>query len=203
MTSAASTPEVLSALATFVSPFDVSVRAFAIEHASPALRTVALTLSLLGSTYVLGALSLAAGAVMWRRGGRRPGLSAVAAVLLSAILIPAIKGLVHRTRPPGALAFPGLGWSFPSGHALGSMLLAVSLAALAHRHLGAPRWIVPAAVCFSLAVGASRVCLDVHWASDVAAGWILGAVLAWVCVRWGGPPTGSSGVASCTAEGRG
>jgi membrane-associated phospholipid phosphatase len=99
------------------------------------------------------------------------------------VLDPSVKALVGRLRPivdmPVASA-PGN--SFPSGHALGSMvvygaLLLVFLPALR------PRWRIPATVLTALivlAIGVTRIALGVHFVSDVIAGWLLGA--AWLGV---------------------
>ncbi|WP_299016430.1 phosphatase PAP2 family protein, partial [uncultured Caulobacter sp.] len=57
---------------------------------------------------------------------------------------------------------------------------------------------ISAAVLASLLVGASRVYLGVHWASDVLAGWCVGAAWAMVCwlvaylVRWRIKPSSAS-----------
>lgn len=71
------------------------------------------------------------------------------------------------------------GFSFPSGHATGSMLMGL-LGAWMIIHwvltrLG-PRLVVWAAAgVLVAAVGASRLYLGVHYPSDVLAGWLLGA----------------------------
>ncbi|MGC4252300.1 MAG: phosphatase PAP2 family protein [Sphingobium sp.] len=70
-------------------------------------------------------------------------------------------------------------YSFPSGHAAGTMILFGALAMLAGRR--------PAYAAAGLAVaciGISRIWLGVHWPSDVIAGWIEG--LGWLafCRLW-------------------
>ncbi|MFI5936432.1 phosphatase PAP2 family protein [Actinoplanes sp. NPDC051494] len=99
------------------------------------------------------------------------------------LLDPSLKTLVGRLRPvvdvPVATA-PGN--SFPSGHALGSMvaygaLLLVFLPAVP------PRWRKVAIGFVGLiivAIGFTRISLGVHFLSDVLAGWLLGA--AWLGV---------------------
>jgi undecaprenyl-diphosphatase len=68
-------------------------------------------------------------------------------------------------------------FSFPSGHAMGSMTLAVAVTMLAWR----TRWRWPVtvvAMTFALLVGISRVYLGVHYPSDIIGGWM--AAIAWV-----------------------
>ena len=109
-----------------------------------------------------------------------------AAFLAAATLAPVVnlglKELVARPRPDPALAMvQETGYSYPSGHAVfaaaffGALMLVVyrSSYLAGRRRL---RWAVllflPALI---LAVGLSRVYLGVHWASDVVAGFLVGA----------------------------
>jgi membrane-associated phospholipid phosphatase len=94
------------------------------------------------------------------------------------------KTLAHRHRPlldhPVAAA-PG--YSFPSGHALGSLvgvavLLLVFLPMLPKRGRSAA-WFV--AITAVVAVGFSRIALGVHFVSDVVGGWVLGGAWMLVC----------------------
>ncbi len=68
-------------------------------------------------------------------------------------------------------------FSFPSGHAMGSMALAASLGVLAWR---TPlRWpVILAGAAFAVLVSGSRLYLGVHYPTDVLAAWA--ASLAWV-----------------------
>lgn len=94
-----------------------------------------------------------------------------------------LKGIFERTRP---LHDHGLvsetSWSFPSGHASGSMIVYGLLGYIIVRYTR-PVWHVPVAlVCVTLIVfvGSSRVLLQVHYMSDVLAGYASGA--AWVAL---------------------
>ncbi len=97
------------------------------------------------------------------------------------ILDPSLKVLVGRVRPvvesPVAHA-PGN--SFPSGHALGSMIVYGMLALVllpGVRRKWRPLFLGLIGLIVAL-IGFSRIALGVHFLSDVLAGWLLG--IAWI-----------------------
>ncbi len=74
--------------------------------------------------------------------------------------------------------------SFPSGHAMNSAIIYLTLATLLARSLDDQRvriYLITIAIAVTVAVGISRVYLGVHWPSDVIAGWSVGALWAAVC----------------------
>lgn len=96
----------------------------------------------------------------------------------SALLNIASKHFFQRDRPTlwESIA-PESTFSFPSGHAMGSMTLAAVVMLLAWN----TRWRWPvciAAALFAVLVSLSRVYLGVHYPSDILAGWC--AALVWV-----------------------
>ena len=93
-----------------------------------------------------------------------------------------MKSYFERTRPELAEALRhASGYSFPSGHAMGSTVVFGALAYLALRTLPRWRWRAAAlalALTIILAIASSRIYLGVHGISDVGAG--LAAGLIWI-----------------------
>lgn len=126
--------------------------------------------------------------LMWRR---EPALLVAWAAALggNALLNPALKRLYERWRPPADLS--GLvapGYSFPSGHTSGAVVLFGMLAYLAWRLLP-PRWHLPcwlAAATLVVLVAASRIWLQAHWLSDVLAGMASGGAWLAMCIAAAG-----------------
>lgn len=118
---------------------------------------------------------------------KRPWLAAswVAAVGGNGLLNRSLKALFQRDRP---LHEHGLviesGWSFPSGHASGSVAIYGMLAYLLVRSTR-PVWHLPivlSAIGLVLLVGFSRVILQVHFFSDVIAGFASATAWLVVCI---------------------
>ena len=93
--------------------------------------------------------------------------------------------MFERDRPLHAHAFAEVhGWSFPSGHAAGSVAVYGMLAYLACRAVP-PLWRLPIAMMglmIPLLVGYSRVVLQVHYVSDVLAGYLTAGAWLIVCI---------------------
>ncbi|HKI40763.1 MAG: phosphatase PAP2 family protein [Mycobacterium sp.] len=132
----------------------------------------------------------------------RAALVLLACAPLNGFVTLAAKSLVNRPRPPTMLV-AATSTSFPSGHALEAMAALLAMLAFVRpmlsRAMGGVA-IALVAVCV-LAVGIGRVALNVHYPSDVLAGWSLGYLYFLLCMwvfrppgdRWSrrGDPTGS------------
>lgn len=108
----------------------------------------------------------------------------VLATGVGAILTKLLKHHFERTRPIHDHALTAAeGWSFPSGHASGAVLVYGMLGYLLIRHVPRP-WHIPIAlitVTVVTFVGFSRVILQVHYLSDVIAGFAIAAGWAALC----------------------
>jgi membrane-associated phospholipid phosphatase len=191
----------------------------AVYHADHAVNAWFQDERLPGFTTLLGAVTVAGGplgmalvvtlvaAGLFLRQQRPSAVFVMATAAGGALLNLGLKMIFERVRPPTATAIAAAqGYSFPSGHAMGSLIV---LGSIAYVVLRQPfRWKVKSAVLAMLVtavllVGLSRVYLGVHWISDIAGGWSAGAVwLVTVTVafetllrirqlRRGGPPPGT------------
>jgi membrane-associated phospholipid phosphatase len=177
---------------------DVRIARTVARDTSPAPERVARALTWGADEKVLLVLA-AAGWVASRGRGeplRRAGNHAVLVAVAASLLPHGIKLLFNQTRPDRktvlghvhGIAFSGKREdAFPSGHALHMGAMASAAGALP----AGPRRAIRA-----LAVGLSltRVVVLAHWASDVAAGFALGAILERMLRLCSGYPHGRPGI---------
>jgi undecaprenyl-diphosphatase len=145
----------------------------------------------LGSTGVLALMVLAVGGFLVMMRKRQAALAVVVAVFSGVLLSQTMKWAYARPRPElvphGAEVYTA---SFPSGHAMMSAVVYLTLGALLARTQsggGAKVYILAVAVILTVLVGVSRVYLGVHWPTDVLAGWALGgmwALACWLAMLW-------------------
>jgi len=132
--------------------------------------SVARRVSALAEPRVVYPLLLLAGAGAARRGDWRRACAPCLVVASGAAVRRLLADAIARPRPPEEawLAEPE-GFSLPSRHTT----LAVLAVGAGARALGLRGIAAGAAPLVAAAgVGASRVCLGVHWPADVAAGWL-------------------------------
>ncbi len=99
-----------------------------------------------------------------------------------------LKDAFRRIRPQ--LPHPWIietGWSFPSGHAMGSLvaygMLAYSLGLVITSH-SLRICITFLTICLVIAIGFSRIYLGVHYFSDVIAGYLAASFYLSLCIFW-------------------
>lgn len=100
--------------------------------------------------------------------------------VMAGLLIVSLKAVYERPRPSLSHLVEAGGYSFPSGHALGSMLILGTLLVIVTQRLKTGllgrllQFILASAI---ILVGLSRIYLGVHYPTDVLAGFILGFAL--------------------------
>ncbi len=107
----------------------------------------------------------------------------LAGMVMTTVGFHEIKDAVDRPRPGGGLIDTS-GSSFPSGHAAYSVIylwLAVTIVLRLRPGMARKTAVVTAGLALTILVGLSRVYLNVHYLSDVSAGWALGAACFSFC----------------------
>ncbi len=109
----------------------------------------------------------------------------LAAIVGGALGSTGLKLLFSRDRPTIEHLVHVSTYSFPSGHAMLSTVVYLTLGTLLARSEEKKRFkifFLGTAMLLALLVGLSRVYLGVHYPTDVLAGWIAGAVWALFCL---------------------
>jgi undecaprenyl-diphosphatase len=155
------------------------------------LVSAALDITAPGSATVLGLTVVAVAGFLILQGMWRTGVFVAVASGGALFVNAALKQFFQRPRPD---VVPHLRevmtMSFPSGHALTSAVVYLTLGALsmriAERRL-TKFYCMAMAMLVTVLVGVSRVYLGVHYPTDVLAGWLIGlcwALLCWMVERW-------------------
>ena len=126
-------------------------------------------------------VAVVVGIVLIARRSPRLGLWLIVTVVLTDPLDTLIKDAVARSRP--TFDHPVLrltSYSFPSGHAFGSIVAVSAFLLVGLPYVRAARRpiLIALGCAVVLLVGYARVGLGVHYVSDVVGGWLIG--LAWL-----------------------
>ena len=166
---------------TGVSHFDQSVWQFFVDHDSSGLQSVARFVTSFGVLSVLLPVAVVVGVLVWVRS--RSVAAAIApwlSVVVCSQIVSTLKKSTDIARPPLELQVVQVrNPSFPSGHTANTMALIVSVVLVAWCVAELSRrtkmWVSIGGAVIVAAMGLTRLVLNVHWLSDVLAGWCIGA----------------------------
>jgi undecaprenyl-diphosphatase len=140
----------------------------------------------LGGVLVLSLMCIFVCIYLWLRRQRKLATFLAISVALGMALNTVLKWMIVRPRPDivphatdAALS------SFPSGHAMMSTVVYLTLGALLSLSTSDRRikfYILSWSVFLPLMIGISRLYLGVHWPTDIIAGWIAGATWSLLCL---------------------
>ena len=166
---------------------DAAVRDWMTAHQEKGASEFMQVVSRYGDWPEHAALGVVCLAVAWFRGSRRwmrIFTAMIVACALAGISARVVKIAAGRARPNVQTE---AGWNgpklsaryhaFPSGHTAASTAFFATLAFASWR-IGAGFLVIP------LLIGFSRMYVAAHYLSDVVAAAIIGAVCAWVVIRW-------------------
>lgn len=169
--------------AGYIKAIDTTGFAGALALRHPALSAVVIPLTNFGNPAVVTAISIVLAVIFaWRRQWTLFSFVAVNMMGINAVNY-IVKNIVERPRPFIAssavhnLVSAG-GWSFPSGHSAGAVLLYGTIFVCATalvKHHWAQLTLRGLSIFFMIAIPLSRIYVQVHYPTDVIAGMCLGA----------------------------
>ncbi len=173
--------------------FDQAILSALRPHADPSralgpwwLEIAANDLTALGGISVLALFAIAAVGFLLIQRKRLSAALLVLGLVGGVALSEGLKAVFERERPPSAYqAVETINASFPSGHALLSTVFYLSLAVMLSRAFPRRRlkiYVLCVGILIAVLVGLTRIYLAAHWATDVFAGWSIGA--AWAMALW-------------------
>lgn len=171
--------------------FDTSIISFFKSIENEALDTVMIVITELGSVWFLTAFSIAAILYLWLRHKDKWGiLFFIIAVGGGGLLTTLLKNLYERGRPSINPDIDAIGFSFPSGHSMGSLIFYGFIIYFIFRSRKS-ELLKGLAISFMavlvLFIGISRIYLGAHFPSDVLAGYTAGAIwllLSLLALEW-------------------
>ena len=134
------------------------------------------TITMLGNTPVQAIIAIVAVIWLYLRQYKAEAIFVGASGLLASILIVSLKYIYQRQRPSITHLVHASGYSFPSGHSLGTFMILGAIAiVLAQRLEKKESKIVVYAIngLLIFLVGLSRIYVGVHYLTDVLAGFTL------------------------------
>lgn len=161
-----------------ISWFDNAIYNFIINFKSNTLTSIMKTITALANplTIIIFCLILLI-PLIWHN---RKGLYIIALTITSTLINLIIKNIIQRDRPLVLRLIEEDGFSFPSGHAMGSICFyggIIFLIKKSNMNKNIKLLIMILLSLIILSIGISRIYLGVHYASDIVGGFILGFII--------------------------
>jgi len=168
---------------TGMSHFDQSVWQFFVDHGSSHIHSMARFVTSFGVVGVLLPVAAVCGALMWAKSrSTAVAFAPWVSVIACSEIVSALKKTTGIFRPPLQFQVTQIdNPSFPSGHAADTTALIVSVVlvvwCVAEVSRRTKMWASIGGAVACIAMGLTRLVLNVHWLSDVLAGWCIGAAV--------------------------
>lgn len=134
------------------------------------------TITMLGNTPVQAIIAIVAVILLYLRQYKSEAIFVGASGLLASILIVSLKYIYQRPRPSITHLVHAGGYSFPSGHSLGTFMILGAIAIVLTQRLvkkAAKTAVYGITGLLIFLVGLSRIYVGVHYPTDVLAGFTL------------------------------
>jgi membrane-associated phospholipid phosphatase len=165
--------------------FDQTIIDWIQSFVKPQLTSIMKIFTFLGSPLALFLLLIiSASSMVWQK-KRWEAFFLVIGIAGGGVFNLLLKWIFHRQRPTLHRLIEETGYSFPSGHSMGSFIFYGMLCMLLFMFLKsrtAKVIIIMSTVLIIVMIGLSRIYLGVHYPSDVLAGYAAGGVWLTICL---------------------
>lgn len=166
--------------------FDRPLMLYFYEHRYPALVRTMRFLTFFGSGFFLLPAYMLLVGYLWFKRLFREALAIAVIAFLSWLFLSQLKVFFHRHRPDLPLLTDITTYSFPSAHAFSSLIF-FSILSFVIWKSGKPSWlnrfVVFTLLLLPVFIGLSRIVLNVHYPTDVLAGYCLATM--WLILSYG------------------
>lgn len=160
--------------------YDAAILLWFNALATPELDRLMVFLTDLGGVIVIGSLTAALIAYLFYKRRTYAALMLTFGVGGAALINLLLKSIFERVRPDlWTQIVTEVSFSFPSGHAMGSSALALSIIVILWR----TKWRTVSIVLglfYVIIIGVTRLYLGVHYPTDIIGGWLIS--LGWIAV---------------------
>ena len=161
---------------------DILINSRISEIWNPYLNKFMIFITEIGSSLILGILSLILLIYLFYKKRYKNSILVIISMIGGLIIRTILKISIQRLRPENSL-ISETGYSFPSGHALMSVIFFLLLIYLFHKEIKnkiIQVIFIAINVILILLISFSRIYLNVHWFSDVVGGLIIG--ISWLII---------------------
>ncbi len=158
---------------------DMTVTNFIHRNISGELHTILEVITFVGGIRILPLIILAISLILVAVKKRNFAILILFNSILSTCSYAIIKNIIQRPRPSVFLFINETGYSFPSGHATNNMAFYGMLICLAYIYIKNKKLkalVIGILSLWILIMGTTRIYFNVHYPSDVIAGFILGII---------------------------
>ncbi|GMK37404.1 phosphatase PAP2 family protein [Paenibacillus sp. CCS19] len=169
-----------------ITAFDERITTMVLRLYSPTTTAIMKAFTFAGSTLCVTAIALLVTLMLSMIGYRRELIFFAGVIIGAGILNLVLKSIFHRARPDIHRIVEASGYSFPSGHSMAAITLYGITIYFLWKH-ARKAWlrvvIIILGAAMIVTIGISRIYLGVHYPSDVAGGYVMGA--AWLAASIG------------------
>ena len=162
-----------------VKAFDNAVSKFIQTHIPNSLDRPFSIITFLGGTKIMPAIVIITALILCLLKKQKASIMILSSSLANLILYNSLKHIFQRPRPTPFYFIQENGYSFPSGHASSSMAFCGLLIYFACKHIKNKKIKIAVVTILSLwilTVGVTRIYFNVHYPSDILAGFALGGI---------------------------